>query len=120
MNAVRIGAVLLCFPAFTQLAFAADSCASKLAMLEKPGLVDNKLAKETIACFSSTVKNNPDDANAYYGLGVAYFALGLATSSRANFEASRSALKNALKLAPDHAKAKEQLSNTEGWIQMLK
>ncbi|MDH3210470.1 MAG: tetratricopeptide repeat protein [Burkholderiaceae bacterium] len=118
MNAVRIGAVFAWLVALTQPAFAADSCANKLATLEKPGLVDNKLAEETIACFSAAVKNNPNDADAYYGLGSAHYSLGLATNNLTEFEASRSALKTVLKLNPNHAKAKEQLVNTEGWIQM--
>ncbi len=67
--------------------------------------------KETIEARKQATRENPDDANAHFHLGYAYFNHGL-------YKESIEAYKQAIRINPDDAKAHNDLSHVYNEIGM--
>ncbi len=59
--------------------------------------------------FLSSIRCEPT-ANAFYGLGIAYWQSGHWNQDEARLRDAEAALAKAVELKPDHAQAKEQLA----------
>jgi len=109
------------FISFCSVTAVADPkvCDAMFEQVNKPGTVDVDLAKKSVDCYTSAVKSDPSNADAYYRLGVSHYLIGFSTQNISELEKSQAALKKAIELNPGHAQAKHQLVTTEGWMGMI-
>ena len=70
--------------------------------------------------FEEAVQHAPDNADAYYGLGMSYYNVGYRDRNVGDLEKGKEALKRALQLNPDHPQAKSALNQLDMLLSAVK
>jgi len=79
-----------------------------------------KRYEEAKKSFRLALIHAPDNANAYYGLGMACYRTGHRDKNVADLKEAESSLEQALNLDPDHKQAREQLDNLRKLLEWVK
>jgi tetratricopeptide (TPR) repeat protein len=79
-----------------------------------------KRPEEAKGFFEEAIQHDPDNADAYYGLGMSFYNIGYNNKNVEEIEKAEKALKKAIQLNPDHQQAKVALNQLELLLSTVK